>query len=180
MRKGYHYWPAPSRPSTDKWSIATGILRRSSWISHPLDRYGFTGEWPPSRLHPYPNPIHRLCNTNVGNRLLQELNVLEKNHTWDIVDCPSTIKPIGWKWIYSIKLKLDGSSDRHKVRLVALGNKQEYRIAYEETFGLVSKMISVGLLLAIAGSRCCPLYQMDVTIFFLHSNLKEEVYMQVP
>lgn len=27
-----------------------------------------------------------------------------KNHTRDIVECPASVKPIGCKWIYSIKL----------------------------------------------------------------------------
>ena len=52
----------------------------------------------------------------------EELDALAPNHTWDIVECPSTVKPISCKWIYSIKLKSDGSLDKHKARLVALGN----------------------------------------------------------
>ena len=33
-----------------------------------------------------------------------------------------------------VKLKSDGSLDRYKARLVALGNKQEHGLDYEETF----------------------------------------------
>ena len=43
------------------------------------------------------------------------------------------VKPIGYKWIFSLKLKSDGTLDRYKVRLVALGNQQEYGIDYDET-----------------------------------------------
>ena len=78
-----------------------------------------------------------------------ELDALDQNHTRDIVDCPSTVKPIGCKWIFSIKLKSDGSLDRHKARLVAFGNRQEFGIDYEEMFASVAKMTSVQLLLAI-------------------------------
>ena len=109
----------------------------------------------------------------------EELDALTQNHTWDIVDYPS-VKPIGCRWIYSIKLKFDGSLDRHKARLVALGNRQEYGIDYEETFAPVAKMTTVRLLLAIAASQSWPLYQMDVKNAFLHGDLKEEVYMQIP
>lgn len=53
----------------------------------------------------------------------EELDALVLNHPWDIVDYPSSVKLMGCKWIYSIKLKLDGSLDRHKARLVALDNR---------------------------------------------------------
>ena len=110
----------------------------------------------------------------------EELDALDHNHTWDIVECPSIVKPIGCKWIYSIKLKSDGSLDRHKARLVVLGNRQEYGIDYEETFAPVAKMTSVRLLLAIVASNSWPLYQMDVKNAFLHRDLHEEVYMRIP
>ena len=51
-----------------------------------------------------------------------ELDALQANHTWDIVPCPSSAKPIECKWVYSVKLKADGSLERYKARLVALGN----------------------------------------------------------
>ena len=82
-----------------------------------------------------------------------ELQALEENHTWDIVPCPSTVKPIGSKWVFSVKLRSDGSLDRYKARLVALGNKQEYGVDYEETFAHVSKMTTVRTILAIVASQ---------------------------
>ena len=110
----------------------------------------------------------------------EELTALQTNHTWDIVTCPSSIKPIGCKWVYSVKLKFDGSLDRYKARLVALGNRQEYGIDYEETFAPVANMTTVRTVLAIAASQSWPLYQMDVKNAFLHGDLKEEVYMRLP
>ena len=69
----------------------------------------------------------------------EELDALDQNHTWDIVDCPSAVKSIGSKWIYSIKLKYDVSLDRYKARLVALGNKQEYRLTMRRHLHLWQK-----------------------------------------
>jgi hypothetical protein len=79
-----------------------------------------------------------------------------------------------------VKLKSDGSLDRYKARLVALGNKQEYGLNYEETFAPVAKMTTVRTILAIAASKAWPLHQMDVKNAFLNGNLKEEIYMKLP
>lgn len=48
-----------------------------------------------------------------------ELTALEKNGTWEIIDLPPNVKPIGSKWVYKIKHKADGSIERYKARLVA-------------------------------------------------------------
>ena len=88
----------------------------------------------------------------------EELDALKVNHTWDVVQCPPSIKPIGCKWVYSIKLHPDGTLARYKARLVALGNRQEYGIDYDETFTPVAKMTTVRTILAIAASRSWPLY----------------------
>lgn len=109
-----------------------------------------------------------------------ELNALAQNHTQDIVQCPATVKPIGCKWIYSLKLKSDGTLDRYKARLIALGNRQEYGIDYDETFAPVAKMTIIRTILAVAASQSWPLYQMDVKNAFLHADLQEDVYMSLP
>ena len=61
-----------------------------------------------------------------------------------------------------MKLKYNGSLDRYKARLVALSNKQEYDLDYEETFTPIAKMTIVRTILAIASSKFWPLHQMDV------------------
>ena len=64
--------------------------------------------------------------------------------------------------------------------MVALGNKQEYGINYEETFAPVAKMTTVRMVISIAASQGWPLHQMDVKNAFLHGDLKEEIYMVLP
>lgn len=110
----------------------------------------------------------------------EELQALKDNHTWDVVPCLATIKVIGCKWVYSIKLRSDGTLDRYKARLVALGNRQEYGVDYEETFAPVAKMTTVRTVISIAASQGWPLHQMDVKNVFLHGDIKKEVYMTLP
>ena len=52
-----------------------------------------------------------------------------------------------------MKLNSDGSLNRYKARLVALGNKQEYGVDYDETFAPVAKMTTIRTVLSIAASK---------------------------
>jgi hypothetical protein len=63
---------------------------------------------------------------------------------------------------------------------VALGNKQEYGLDYDETFALVAKMTTVWIILALATSQSWPLHQIDVKNAFLYGDLKEDVYLKLP
>ncbi|KAG9459133.1 hypothetical protein H6P81_003641 [Aristolochia fimbriata] len=112
--------------------------------------------------------------------MAEELQALEKNHTWDLVSLPPGKSPIGCKWVYKVKTKADGSIDRYKARLVAKGYNQEYGIDYEETFAPVARLTSVRVLIAIASIRHWHLFQMDVKNAFLNGALTEEVYMVRP
>ena len=108
----------------------------------------------------------------------EEIEALKANHTWDLVSRPSNTSIISSKWVYTIKVKPNGTLDRYKAHLVAQGYKQEYGIDSEETFAFVAKMTLVRTLLAIASCKQCPLYQLDVKNAFLHGHLKEIVYME--
>ncbi|WJZ91571.1 hypothetical protein VitviT2T_010631 [Vitis vinifera] len=108
-----------------------------------------------------------------------ELHALEQNHTWTLTPLPSGHRPIGCKWVYKIKYNSDGTVERYKARLVAKGFTQREGIDYKETFSPVAKLTTVRCLLAIAAVRHWSLHQMDVHAF-LHGDLLEEVYMQLP
>ena len=64
----------------------------------------------------------------------EEIHVIEKNKTWELVKKPQDKEVIGVKWIYKTKLNPDGSIQRHKASIVAKGYSQQPGIYYHETF----------------------------------------------
>lgn len=48
-----------------------------------------------------------------------EIAALQHNHTWTLIDWPQGNTPIGYKWVFKIKYKSNGSIKRYKARLVA-------------------------------------------------------------
>lgn len=110
----------------------------------------------------------------------QELEALERNHTWILVDKPQDKIPIGCKWVYKIKHKQDGSIERYKARLVVKGYTQVEGIDFMDTFSPVAKMTTLRVLVALASSQNWFLHQLDVDNAFLHATLDEEIYMTLP
>ncbi|CAL2231172.1 unnamed protein product [Prunus armeniaca] len=176
--------PAPSPTAAPVPATPPPPLRQSTRVRRPPDRFGssplssFTATLSSISL---PSSYTQAMKHECWRKAVEtELLALEENQTWDVVPCPSSVKPIGSKFVFSVKLRFDGSIDRYKAQLVALGNKQEYGLDYDETFAPVTKMTIIRTILALAASQSWPLHQMDVKNAFLHGDLKEEVYLQLP
>ena len=61
----------------------------------------------------------------------KEIKALESNQTWETVTLPIGKKAIGCKWVFKVKLKANGTSERYKARLVAKGYNQKFGIDYQ-------------------------------------------------
>jgi hypothetical protein len=102
------------------------------------------------------------------------------NHTWELAELPPKIKPIGCKWIFKRKLKLDGTIDKYKARLVAKGYRQKQNVDYFDTYSPVTRIASIRILFAVASIYKLVVHQMDVKTAFLNGDLEEEIYMEQP
>ncbi|KAL3510913.1 hypothetical protein ACH5RR_030314 [Cinchona calisaya] len=103
------------------------------------------------------------------------MTALVKNETWDLVRKPESVQPITCKWVYKLKRKADGSTDRFKARLVARGFSQKYGEDYDETFSPVAKMISVRVIISLAASQGWKPWQLDVKNAFLYDELHKDI-----
>ncbi|GJT58722.1 zinc finger, CCHC-type containing protein [Tanacetum coccineum] len=79
-----------------------------------------------------------------------EIGSIIENNTWVLSDLPIGCKPLGCKWIFKRKMKVNGTIDKFKARLV------------------------------IQAIHNLVIHQMDVKTTFLNGNVEEEVYMKQP
>lgn len=128
-----------------------------------------------------PNSVQKaLLDLKWKDAMNEEMTSLQKNETWELVDLLPRKKPVGCRWICTVKYKTDGTIERFKTRLVVKGYTQIYAINYTETFALVVKINIVRDLLSLAGNLDRPLQQFAVKNAFLHGELTKEVYMDLP
>ncbi|GJZ11457.1 zinc finger, CCHC-type containing protein [Tanacetum coccineum] len=109
-----------------------------------------------------------------------EIGSIMENNTWVLSDLPPGCKPLGCKWIFKRKMKVDGTIDKFKARLVIQGFRQKEGIDYFDTYAPVARITTIRLLLALASIYNLVIHQMDVKTAFLNGDLDEEVYMKQP
>lgn len=110
-----------------------------------------------------------------------EIDSLEKNDTWVLIERPVGERTIGCKWIYNIKPGVPGGENRHfKGRVVAKGYSQIEGIDYNEVFSPVVKHVTIRLLLSMVVHQNLELEQLDVKTAFLHGFLDERILMEQP
>ena len=90
------------------------------------------------------------CNFNQANSLPQWRQAMENefaslilNKTWSLVPPPHDQRVIGYKWVYKIKRRADGSIERYKARLVAKGFHQAEGVDYFDTFSPVVRPTTI-------------------------------------
>jgi hypothetical protein len=86
-----------------------------------------------------------------------EYRALICNGTWELVPRPQVSNIVTVKWVFTHKLRADGTFDCYKARWVHRGFTQRPGVDYDETFSPVVKLATVRMVLATAVSRTWPI-----------------------
>lgn len=123
------------------------------------------------------NYIEALKNIKWKSTMVEELQIIEINNTWELVEFPAHTKPIGVKWVFKLKYNVDGSIVRQKARLVARGFLQRAWLDCSEVFAPVVTLEIVRLVVALACKQGWSIFHLDVKSNFLNGPLDKEVYV---
>jgi hypothetical protein len=79
----------------------------------------------------------------------EEMSMIQKNKTWNLVDRPEGRKVIGVKWIFKTKFNADNFINKYKAKFEVKGYAQIFDVDYSDTFAPVARLDTIRLLLAI-------------------------------
>jgi hypothetical protein len=110
----------------------------------------------------------------------REITSLTSLGVWEIVPRPPGKKIVRSKWVFVAKKNVDGSLNKLRARLVAVGSSQRPGVDYDQSFSPVVRAETVKLILAISAQRNYTVRTFDVSSAYVRSDLDSETYMQQP
>jgi len=102
------------------------------------------------------------------------------NNVWTKSKLPRGRKALKTKLVFDYKYKQTGALDRYKVRLVALGCRQQPGRDYNETWAPVPAAPVTRALLATAAAHGLHAHHVDVKTAYLNAPMDMEVYITIP
>ena len=84
--------------------------------------------------------------------MIEEMDALTDNGTYDLVRLPVGKKVIDCRWVFTMKVNLNGSIAWLKAHRVVKGYAQTYGVDYSNTFSLVAKMTSIRFFISLAAT----------------------------
>ena len=140
-----------------------------------------------------PNSYHEAVNSPEKDQwqkaCISEVEELEKQETYDIIDTPPNITPIKGRWVFKKKPIIDPkkgyitNSDqtiRYKARWVIQGFHQKLGVDFLETFSTTCRTETWHLLLIIAINKGWRVIQYDVKNAFVHAKIDADIYTILP
>ncbi|CCH47074.1 Gag-Pol polyprotein [Wickerhamomyces ciferrii] len=104
-----------------------------------------------------------------------ELGSFKENDVYKVVRAPNGEKIVGSRWHYTVK-----SDNKLKSRIIAQGHKMVQGEDYTHSYSPVIRYDSVKMLLSLAGALNLKIATYDIKTAYLHSKLKEKVYLKIP
>jgi transposase InsO family protein len=116
--------------------------------------------------------------------MLDELRSIDENGVWKMHHLPPNQRPLGCRWVLTIKRDAQGKIERHKARLVVQGFGQQFGINYDETYAPVIRIDNVRLLFAIGAyyrSHGVVLWHIDFNNAFQNGELADHcIFIRQP
>jgi hypothetical protein len=130
---------------------------------------------------PIPSSAHvALADPHWRATMEDEYRALISNGTGVLVPWPQGSNIVTGKWVFTHKIRADGTLNRYKARWVLQSFTQLPRVDYDETFSPIVKPDTVRTVLATAVSHTWPIQQLDVKNAFLHGTLSELAFCCQP
>ena len=130
-------------------------LRGTKMLSDIYQRCNFAGVEPEN--------YEKAIKHDVWKKVMEEeIRMIEKNNTWELVAIPREREVVSLKWIYKIKLNHEGDIQKHKARLVARGFTQRPGIDFYETFSPVALLETIRIVIVVAAQKKWKIFQLDV------------------
>ena len=107
--------------SEEEVDLQTPAVRRSDRERRPVDRYSpldFCSAFVLSVVSDEPKLVKEVVNSEEckqwKNATVEEMEALDKNKAWDLVELHDGRKPIGSKWVFKKKLNAAGKVKKYK------------------------------------------------------------------
>ena len=110
----------------------------------------------------------------------KQMQSLKDKGVWKHVPFVPGMNAIPCSWLLKRKRDSGGLVAQHKARLVAGGHKQVIGIDCFDTFAPTARASTIKIAMAIAVSKSYVVHHVDIAVAFLHADLKEDIYMQLP
>ena len=123
----------------------TPVLRRSSREIRKPERYSppnFFSHFAMSITDDDPRNVKEFVNSEDSDlwkkAMDEEMDSLDKNEAWQLVQLPARRKSVESKWLFKKKLNVEGKVDKYKPLLVAKGYSQVEGIDFGEIFSPIA------------------------------------------
>ncbi|HYS59715.1 MAG TPA: reverse transcriptase domain-containing protein, partial [Gemmatimonadales bacterium] len=109
----------------------------------------------------------------------EEIESMVKNSVWDFVPRPKDKTILDSRCVFKKKTETDGRT-RWRTRLVVRGYKDRTEYDFSEVYAPVSRLPAVRVALAVVNRYQWHAYHLDIKTAFLHGDLEDEIYMEIP